>query len=151
MSHRCLSDRIVRIEWLLGPLLIALLLFVVSCQRQKTVCPDDSITYVSDPAAMPLLNASDGVGPIPTPASVEIGGKMKEVDRVVRGPVCNDVWRDTVYVGCDIQIMEWVEDVTFFEQCDLTVELGSIVYVAAHNDTAYYKGCSCHTGELNGE
>jgi hypothetical protein len=23
-----------------------------------------------------------------------------------------------------------------------------VVYVAYHNDAAYYNGCSCHTGEI---
>ena len=70
-----------------------------------------------------------------------------EVDRVIRGPICTDTWRGTVYVACDIQVREWVDDPTFFQDCDLTIEPETIVYVAAHHDAAYYKGCSCHTGE----
>ena len=86
-----------------------------------------------------------------TPVLVEIKGNMTEVDRVIRGPVCEDSWGGTIYVACDIQIAEWGEAPDFFEECPLTIEPGTKIYVAAHNDTAYYKGCSCHSGELEGQ
>lgn len=88
------------------------------------------------------------IEPTPTPSLVEIAGKMIAVDRVINGPLCNDHWRGTVYVGCNVQVVEWAGDElpTFFDKCDLTIEPGTTVYVAAHNGAAYYNGCSCHTG-----
>jgi hypothetical protein len=73
---------------------------------------------------------------------------MMTVDRVVSGPLCNDRWQGTVYVGCEVQVLEWSETPLFLKDCDLTIEPGTVVYVADHNDAAYYNGCSCHTGEL---
>ena len=37
----------------------------------------------------------------------------------------------------------------FLKGCDLNIAPNTVVYVAAHNDDAYYKGCSCHTGEIS--
>ncbi|MEJ2563670.1 MAG: hypothetical protein P8Z42_13435, partial [Anaerolineales bacterium] len=85
-----------------------------------------------------------------TPTLAEIGGKTVEVDRVIHGPLCNDTWRGTIYVACDVQVAEWDEEQGpfFLDNCDLTIDPGTVVYVAAHNDTAYYKGCAvCHTSE----
>jgi hypothetical protein len=70
------------------------------------------------------------------------------VDKVVAGPLCNDDWSGIVYVTCDVQVYAWEEFPTFLEECDLKIEPDTVVYVAAHNDTAYYNGCSCHTGEI---
>ncbi|RPH63073.1 MAG: hypothetical protein EHM81_00870 [Chloroflexi bacterium] len=82
------------------------------------------------------------------PAQVKIGGRTTQVDRVVSGPLCNGQWRGIVYVGCDIQVVEWKDNPLFLKDCNLKVEPDTVVYVAYHNDTAYYKGCSCHTGEI---
>jgi len=71
-----------------------------------------------------------------------------KVDRVVTGPLCNDRWKGTIYVGCDVQVMEWEETPLFLKDCDLSIEPGTVVFVAYHNDEPYYNGCSCHTGEL---
>jgi hypothetical protein len=81
------------------------------------------------------------------PERVEINGQEMLVDRVIKGTLCNDSWQGTIYVPCEIQIYEWEEDPTFLQECDLTIEQGTVVYVAAHNDEPYYKGCSCHTGQ----
>jgi hypothetical protein len=78
---------------------------------------------------------------------VEVNGKMILADKVVEGPLCNDLWRGEVYVGCDVQVAAWEEEPLFLKGCELTIEPGTVVYVAAHNNEAYYKGCSCHTGE----
>ena len=82
------------------------------------------------------------------PTEVSIAGRNMMVDKLVTGPLCNDKWQGTVYVGCDVQVMEWSETPLFLKGCDLSIEPGTVVYVAAHNDAAYYNGCSCHTGEL---
>ncbi len=73
------------------------------------------------------------------------------VDRVVEGPLCDDHWQGTVYVGCGVQVKEWSEKPLFLKDCDLTIEPGSVVYVADHNNAAYYNGCSCHTTEEPGQ
>ena len=73
------------------------------------------------------------------------------VDRVVQGPLCNDTWHGKVYVDCDIQIAAWEETPKFLSECDLVIAPGTVVFVAAHNDAAYYKGCSCHTAEEPGQ
>lgn len=88
---------------------------------------------------------------IPTPATIRIGGKMMLVDKVVQGPLCNDTWKGTVYVGCDVQVAGWDENPLFLQGCNLVIAPGTVVYVGAHHDTAYYNGCSCHTGEQSGD
>jgi hypothetical protein len=125
------------------------LLLAAACQRQSTVCPEGSITYVSELATPVGSPAEPRPEVTPTPALVEIKGKVIAVDRVIRGPLCNAEWTGTVYVACDIEILEWLESPGFLEACPFEVKPGSTVYVAAHNDTAYYKGCSCHTGGLS--
>ena len=69
------------------------------------------------------------------------------VDKVVEGALCNDTWKGTVYVTCDVQVYPWVEQPTFLKDCQLEIDPQAVVYVAYHNNTAYYEGCSCHTGE----
>ena len=86
-------------------------------------------------------------GPPPAPVLMKIGGKEVQIDKVVEGPLCNDTWSGTVYVTCNVQFYPWAETPTFLQNCNLNVEPGTVVYVAYHNDTAYYKGCSCHTGQ----
>jgi hypothetical protein len=69
------------------------------------------------------------------------------VDEVISGPLCNDSWSGTVYVTCDLQIPPWdkeSEQALFFQDCDLEIEEGTIVYVEAHGSQPYYQGCSCH-------
>jgi hypothetical protein len=74
-----------------------------------------------------------------------------EVDKIVDYPLCNDDWSGTVYVSCDARVAEAELDADanplFFKGCNLNIAPNTVVYVAAHNDAAYYKGCSCHTGE----
>jgi hypothetical protein len=86
-----------------------------------------------------------------SPIEVEVGGKMMMVDKKVDYPICNDKWSGTVYVSCEASVAQAKTDENdnplFFKGCDLRIEPGTIVYVAAHNDAAYYKGCSCHNGE----
>jgi hypothetical protein len=84
----------------------------------------------------------------PTPLVVEIAGRTISFDQVVSGPLCNGAWSGTVYVTCDVQVLPWEELPTFLRDCDLAIAPGTVVYVAYHNDTPYYNGCSCHTGEI---
>jgi hypothetical protein len=125
----------------------SVLLLTSACQPGEPVCPPDSITYVSSAEQLAVLPPLMDAGSSPMPVEVEINGKTMLVDQIVRGPLCNGDWSGTVYVGCDIQIAAWEEEAGFLEECDLTIEPGTVVYVAAHDDEPYYKGCSCHTGE----
>ena len=125
---------------------IAISLLISACQPAAPTCPPDSISYVSQTAQLssniPLIQWS-------SPAQVEINGKLLDVDKVVNGPLCDGNWSGTIYVACDLQIVKWQEDPTFLEECNLSIEPGTVVYVASHNDAPYYQGCSCHTGEVD--
>ena len=125
-------------------------LFLSACDRKNNVCPPLEGTPQPKPALADLL-ALPSPTPQIEPITVEIGGKMISIDRLVEGPLCNDIWSGTVYVGCDAIIaeskMDTEENPLFLKGCNLNIESNTIVYVAAHNDAAYYKGCSCHTGE----
>ena len=126
----------------------ALFLLLLGCQRTNPICPPESIKYLPASTELSVTSSIQDLTQIPTPVEVEIRGRTVSVDQVVRGPVCNGDWRGVVYVACDIEIYEWEQTPNFLQACDLTIEEGSIVYVAAHNDEPYYKGCSCHTGEI---
>lgn len=78
---------------------------------------------------------------------VEIRGRMERVDKLVQGSLCSDSWRGTVYVDCNVQVAPWEENPTFLDGCDLAIAPDTVVYVAHHNDEAYFKGCSCHYTE----
>jgi hypothetical protein len=111
------------------------------CRRNETAPP-----YLTAlPTAAPQRTPTPG--PSPTPILIEIGGKKIAVDKVVEGPLCHDTWRGTVYVTCNVQVRMWEKQPDFLKGCNLTIEPDTVVYVAAHNDAAYYNGCSCHFGE----
>lgn len=139
-----------RIYLLYAFILIGLLLS--ACARRNTICPEDEGT------PRPSLQLADLIDlPPPTSASseptrVEIRGKGMEVDKLVDYPLCNDDWSGTVYVSCDVQVAEAELDANsnplFLKGCNLNIAPDTVVYVAAHNDAPYYKGCSCHTGTL---
>ena len=112
-------------------------LFLVACKTPPK-CPPDTISYLLPPYSPEISQE------ITQPQMVKIGHKEIQVDEVISGEVCNDSWSGVIYVTCGIQIPAWEEEALFFEDCDLNVEEGTIVYVEAHDDQAYYKGCSCH-------
>jgi hypothetical protein len=130
----------------IAPLLAMPLLLLTACRSEA--CPAGSITYFPDIASLPTADGG-ALLPIPAPVEVEIGGRTIQVDRVIHGPLCTQALSGTVYVACDLQIVEWDHEQapTFLRDCDFTVEPGTVVYVAAHQETAYYQGCSCHTDE----
>lgn len=132
-------------------ILLFFILLVTSCQSKNTVCTAERGTpqLFADPAQLPVRIAAPG--PPLNPTLVTISGKQVLVDKVVQGPLCNDAWQGVVYVDCDVQIAAWQESPTFLNDCDLEIEPDTVVYVAAHNDAAYYKGCSCHYAEDNGQ
>jgi hypothetical protein len=124
------------------------LIALSGCGDEKDLCPEPVGTrqYL---AVLPALVS------VPTPALaadpilMEIGGRTILVDRVISGPLCNDSWSGTVYVGCDALVYAWEGDPTFLKDCHLKIAPDTVVYVAHHNDAAYYKGCSCHTGDIS--
>ena len=139
-----------RMAFFLGIILIISAVILSACQRQNNVCPPVEGTPQPKPALADLI-AMPPAPPQPDPLTVEVGGKMIRVDKLVEDPLCNDTWSGTVYVGCNVVVAESKMDAEknplFLKGCNLKIESGTIVYVAAHNDAAYYKGCSCHTGE----
>jgi len=133
-------------KWLLG-LIGSALLFLPACQPQVPACPPASGTpqYLAvPPQELPMPVRLSNSSPIP----MEIGGKTILVDKVVEGPLCNDTWSGIVYVSCNVQVYHWEEQPTFLKDCNLSIAPETVVYVAYHHDTAYYNGCSCHTGEI---
>lgn len=131
----------MRRSLLLCLVLIGVLL--AGCGRAEPFCPR--------PAGTPhYLAGAPELLPTPRPAAgpveVEIGGEMVAVDRVVEGPLCNDSWSGTVYVTCAVQVYPWEGQPTFLKECNLTIEPGTVVYVADHRNEPFYKGCSCHEG-----
>jgi hypothetical protein len=130
-------------------LTVTILLFLSACQARKNVCQPVTGTpqYLTTP---PEALATPTSGPSPTPFLMKINGQTVSIDRVIEGSLCNDTWSGTVYVGCNVQVYPWQEDPTFLKDCNLTIAPGTVVYVAYHNDTPYYNGCSCHTGEIAG-
>jgi len=131
----------------LSALCLTLMLLLASACGAD-VCPPDGVRYVASAAELQDLTGQAADAPVITPSQVSIGRKTIEVDRVIHGPLCNDTWSGTVYVACDVQVVTWDKagDPTFLDGCDLTVDPDAVLYVAAHNNAAYYKGCaSCHT------
>ena len=129
--------------------IVLLSFFLVACERGNTVCPPDEGT------PQPALQLADLIEMPPPPPSgstqVEIRGKLMEVDKVVDYPLCNDTWNGIVHVSCEARVADADLDADanplFLKGCNLDIAPNTVVYVAAHNDAAYYKGCSCHTGE----
>jgi hypothetical protein len=129
-------------------LIAFLILLLLSACDTEPICPTGSVTYADDPSQFPIPTIDTNQDPSSTPSLIAIAGKMIEVDRVIEGPLCNDRWSGTVYVKCNIQVVDWSEEKNplFLESCNLAIEPDTVVYVAAHNDAPYYNGCSCHTG-----
>ena len=128
-------------------ILILLVSITSACQHPAPVCPAESVTYITERTPLTASTSPQDLGEPPTPMRVEINGVEMLFDDVIHGALCGGDWRGTVYVACDLQIAAWEEEPTFLEGCDLNIEPGTVVYVAAHNDEPYYKGCSCHTAE----
>ena len=124
---------------------------LVACERSNTVCTQDDGTTKIPIHLVDLIASTPEPRSTNIPVMVKINGKMVEVDKLVDYPLCNDDWSGVVYVGCDAKIAEAEIDEEdyplFFRGCGLNIQPGTVVYVAAHNDAAFYKGCSCHTGE----
>jgi hypothetical protein len=124
-------------------------LLLAGCQPTSPVCPPTAGTPQRLAAPPPTALPATAPDQDPAPMQVEIGGDLLAVDQIVSGPLCNGAWSGTVYVTCDVQVLPWEEQPTFLEDCDLSIAPDTVVYVAYHNDTPYYNGCSCHTGEIS--
>ncbi len=134
-------------------ILISLLMVVLAgCERNKTVCAPDDETPQATLQLADLINQPPPASASSEPIQVEIQGKSMDVDKLVDYPLCNDNWSGTVYVSCNVQVAEAELDADsnplFLKGCNLNIAPNTVVYVAAHNDAPYYKGCSCHTGTL---
>jgi hypothetical protein len=132
-------------------MIVIFVFFLTACGRKNTVCPSKDGTPQSTLQLADLIKMAPDPIPSSGPIHVEIRGKLMEVDKIVDYPLCNDDWSGTVYVSCDARVAEAELDADanplFFKGCNLNIAPNTVVYVAAHNDAAYYKGCSCHTGE----
>jgi hypothetical protein len=123
---------------------IVLLFFTATaCKRESLVCPEDSGT----PQPLPIADQAQSASGASGPGTVDVWGKMIEFDKVVHGSFCDDAWSGSVYVACDVQVAEWVEQPTFLDECSLSIAEGAVVYVADHNNEVFYNGCSCHYSE----
>ena len=116
-----------------------------ACQSKSSVCPPEN-PHAPAPivTALPTRISAQDPDTLLSPAMVKVRGKMVPVDKVVHGSFCEDEWKGVVYVDCDAQVSEWEEVPNFLDDCSLSIKEGAVVYVAAHNNQAYYKGCSCH-------
>jgi len=118
------------------------LIILAGCKPAEPACPAGTISF-ADAAELIALPAVTPSGP----ENIDIRGKLVTFDQVVHGPLCNTSLSGKVYVACDIQVAKWQDAPNFLDGCDFNVEEGSVIYVAAHNNTPYYKGCaSCHVG-----
>jgi hypothetical protein len=120
-----------------GFLLLGFLL--VACSG--STCPEGAVSYLSPPYPPHPENTEMD------PVTIILNNQEVEVDRVITGPVCNDRWTGQLYVTCDIQVPEWdqeADEALFFEDCDLEIEEGTVIYTEAHGNQPYYQGCSCH-------
>jgi len=121
--------------------LAALLVLFSACQPAAPVCPPGTLTHRTGQPPP----SGGAVTPSPGPSQVTIGGTTLQVDQVLHGYLCDHSLRGTVYVACDIQVNEWADKPLFLDGCNFTVAPGTVIYVAAHNNTAYYNGCAaCH-------
>lgn len=118
--------------------LISVFILITACEP---VCSPDAVTTMAPPFPTVDPFTSDSSS---TSIEVEIKGKLREVDRVIHGPLCNDNWQGVIYVACDVQVAAWEEEPIFLRECNLNIEDNTIVYVAAHNDQQFNRGCECH-------
>ena len=127
-------------------LLVFTLFFIVllsACMDARSLCTPGMITYRERSNPFPSITEKQL-----NPQQIEIKGKMKDFDQLVSGQLCNNHLEGMVYVGCDIEIYAWEDKSNFLDDCNFSVEPDAIIHVAAHNNTAYYKGCnSCHMSD----
>ncbi len=139
-----ITDR--NISLVLVVLGLLLVTTVSGCSRRSSVCdttpPDQPIETRQS------LDISVN-GSVAMPSEITIRNRPVVVDQIVHGSLCDGHWSGTVYIDCDTTVPTWDAEAepTFFDGCDLTIDEDATIYVAYHNDEAYYKGCSCHYSE----
>jgi len=118
-------------------------LLLAACQAEiSPTCEAGTLTYQNRETPFPVLAFPPAAAEM---ISMEINGKTIQFDQVIHGPLCNQNLSGTVYVACDVQIYKWEEKQNFLDDCDFKVADGTVIYVAVHNNTAYYNGCAaCH-------
>jgi hypothetical protein len=123
--------------------LIVLAMLISACG--ETGCPEGTLAYIDDLSAVPAQIA-DSSNPASTTREIRafLGTKTVTFDEVIEGIICNDHWSGTVYVTCDIGIPTWEEDAFFMRECPVEIDPDATVFVEAHRDKAYMRGCSCH-------
>ena len=124
---------------------LCILLCLSACQPSEPFCPEGSVTYRdrTNPFEIGAVQS-----PAPAAETIDIKGKPIAFEQVIHGQLCNNHLSGTVYVGCDVVVYKWETASNFLDGCDFIVEPGTIIYVAAHNNTAYYQGCSsCHQSD----
>ncbi|MDX9851812.1 MAG: hypothetical protein RBT01_14980 [Anaerolineaceae bacterium] len=128
------------------PLLFLTFIFIIllsACMDARSLCTPGMISYRDRGDPFPSLTETQL-----NPQQIEVKKKMIDFDHVVTGQLCNNHLEGMVYIGCDIEIYAWEGKSNFLDDCDFTVGKNTIIYVAAHNNTAYYKGCdSCHISD----
>lgn len=118
---------------------LALAATLSACQPAAPFCASGALTYL-EPGATPQPGRVSGA-----PTGVAAGPTTLKVDRVVSGYLCNNALSGSVYIACDVQVNRWVDKPLFLDGCAFTVAPGTVIYVAAHNNEAYYNGCAaCH-------
>ena len=133
-------------------IIIALLFVLAACNPSDYIQPTatNSPQPTTAPTESTVSSPPDAELPTPTisrllaPSVIKIKGKDKTVDLVVHGFLCDAAWSGTIYVADGIEVKGWVDQPTFLRDCDFSVEEGTVVYVARHNDAEFFKGCSCH-------
>lgn len=130
--------------------IVLLVFFLSACARNETVCPSNEIPPEEALQLEDLIKRPPPISDSLEPVEVVIRGQKTEVDKLVDYPLCNDNWSGTVYVSCEARAAEAELDADsnplFLKGCNLDIAPNTVVYVAAHNDAPFYKGCSCHTG-----
>lgn len=119
---------------------LTLMVIFVLTACTPDICPDNSVTYVDNTTLLPATVEGSSQN-----TELKIGAKTIVFDQVIYGPLCNNSLEGTVYIACDVQIVKWENKPTFLERCNFQVAEDTVIYVAAHNNAPYYKGCSeCH-------
>lgn len=116
-------------------------LVLAGCASAAPVCAPEALQHQD--RTVPFAAPSAAI--LPQPEQVTVDGKLVTFDQVVHGQLCNNQLKGKVYIACDITVYAWDKTPNFLDGCNLTVEPGAVITVAAHNNAVYYKGCdSCH-------
>jgi len=106
----------------------------------KSSCPQGRVSYLGDPSQCPPDTSASLT---PQKTDIEIKNKTVAFYWIIEGPLCNDAWESIVYVGCDLTLQKWkIQPFFLINGFELVIKPDTVVYIAAQNNAAYYKGCS---------